>query len=85
MFQRFNFVMEFEQKPILPPPLIILCHITSVLKFFYRSFMSCLCEEDLLLESSADEDLHAHVIMGNDHSLKSFLTSTEQTMVRKSS
>ncbi|KAL1129661.1 hypothetical protein AAG570_012606 [Ranatra chinensis] len=36
MFQRFTVVMEYEQKPVLPPPLIILCHIYLLLKFLRR-------------------------------------------------
>lgn len=33
MFQRFTVVMEYEQKPVLPPPLIFLCHIALLLKY----------------------------------------------------
>ncbi|XP_060536582.1 transient receptor potential cation channel trpm isoform X2 [Cylas formicarius] len=36
MFQRFTVVMEYEQKPILPPPLIIFCHIFLLLKYIRR-------------------------------------------------
>ncbi|KAG8229411.1 hypothetical protein J437_LFUL000932 [Ladona fulva] len=36
MFQRFTVVMEYEQKPVLPPPLILFCHIYLLLKFFRR-------------------------------------------------
>nr|XP_012234779.1 PREDICTED: transient receptor potential cation channel trpm [Linepithema humile] len=36
MFQRFTVVMEYEQKPVLPPPLITICHIYLVLKYFLR-------------------------------------------------
>lgn len=36
MFQRFTVVMEYEQKPVLPPPLIALCHIYLMLKFLRR-------------------------------------------------
>ncbi|XP_044737220.1 transient receptor potential cation channel trpm isoform X2 [Chrysoperla carnea] len=36
MFQRFTVVMEYEQKPVLPPPLIILCHIFLILKYLKR-------------------------------------------------
>uniref|UniRef100_A0A1B6CRP1 Ion transport domain-containing protein n=2 Tax=Clastoptera arizonana TaxID=38151 RepID=A0A1B6CRP1_9HEMI len=36
MFQRFTVVMEYEQKPVLPPPLILLCHIYLILKFLRR-------------------------------------------------
>lgn len=33
MFQRFTVVMEYQQKPVLPPPLIAFCHFYSLLKF----------------------------------------------------
>ncbi|KAG0710418.1 Transient receptor potential cation channel trpm [Chionoecetes opilio] len=36
MFQRFQVVMEFEGKPVFPPPLIILSHIYRVIKYFFR-------------------------------------------------
>lgn len=36
MFQRFTVVMEYEQKPVLPPPFIVLCHIYLMLKFLRR-------------------------------------------------
>lgn len=36
MFQRFTVVMEYEQKPVLPPPLIVLCHVYLLFKFLRR-------------------------------------------------
>lgn len=36
MFQRFTVVMEYQQKPVLPPPLIAFCHFYSFLKFLVR-------------------------------------------------
>ncbi|KAK7065329.1 Transient receptor putative cation channel subfamily M member 7 [Halocaridina rubra] len=36
MFQRFQVVMEFESKPVFPPPLIIFSHIHRVIKYVYR-------------------------------------------------
>ncbi|XP_012280563.1 transient receptor potential cation channel trpm isoform X2 [Orussus abietinus] len=36
MFQRFTVVMEYEQKPVLPPPLIIVCHLYLVVKYLLR-------------------------------------------------
>lgn len=36
MFQRFTVVMEYEQKPILPPPFIIFSHIFLLIKYFKR-------------------------------------------------
>lgn len=36
MFQRFTVVMEYEQKPILPPPFIIICHIFLLFKYCRR-------------------------------------------------
>ncbi|CAG0898776.1 unnamed protein product, partial [Cyprideis torosa] len=36
MFQRFTVVMEYEQKPILPPPLMVLNHIYLLLRMLRR-------------------------------------------------
>ncbi len=36
MFQRFTVVMEYEQKPTLPPPIIIFQHVFFVLKYLKR-------------------------------------------------
>lgn len=36
MFQRFTVVMAYEQKPVLPPPLIILSHAYLLLKWLKR-------------------------------------------------
>ncbi|CAL8106790.1 unnamed protein product [Orchesella dallaii] len=83
MFHRFNFVMEFEQKPILPPPLICLCHFKMVMTYVFKRFFSCLCEEELLESHLEDED-RPHIIMGmgnNDHRLKTFLSKAEQSIV----
>ncbi|CAG5035994.1 unnamed protein product [Parnassius apollo] len=37
MFQRFTVVMEYEQKPVLPPPLIIFCHMYATCKWVTRN------------------------------------------------
>ncbi|XP_058178752.1 transient receptor potential cation channel trpm [Anopheles ziemanni] len=36
MFQRFTVVMEYQQKPVLPPPLIALSHCYSLLRYAIR-------------------------------------------------
>ncbi|KAJ8678740.1 hypothetical protein QAD02_014527, partial [Eretmocerus hayati] len=36
MFQRFTVVMEYEQKPVLPPPFIIVSHLYLVLRYLFR-------------------------------------------------
>lgn len=36
MFQRFTVVMEYQQKPVLPPPLIAFCHFYSLIKYCFR-------------------------------------------------
>ncbi|KAL7047046.1 hypothetical protein ACKWTF_002774 [Chironomus riparius] len=36
MFQRFTVVMEYQQKPVLPPPLICICHFYCLLKYCFR-------------------------------------------------
>lgn len=36
MFQRFTVVMEYEQKPVLPPPFIIFCHVYLLIRYIWR-------------------------------------------------
>uniref|UniRef100_A0AAG5D5K6 Transient receptor potential cation channel trpm n=1 Tax=Anopheles atroparvus TaxID=41427 RepID=A0AAG5D5K6_ANOAO len=36
MFQRFTVVMEYQQKPVLPPPLIAISHFYSLLRYAFR-------------------------------------------------
>lgn len=36
MFQRFTVVMEYEQKPLLPPPFILFSHIFLLIKYIRR-------------------------------------------------
>ena len=35
-FQRYSLVLEFESKPILPPPLILVCHLYLMIKYIIR-------------------------------------------------
>ena len=35
-FLRYNLVLEYESKPILPPPLIFICHIYLLIKSCVR-------------------------------------------------
>jgi len=35
-FQRYSLVLEFESKPMLPPPFIILSHLYLFVKFLCR-------------------------------------------------
>ncbi|CAG7667416.1 unnamed protein product, partial [Allacma fusca] len=79
MFQRFTFVMEFEQKPLLPPPLIVISHFYSIVKYLIEKFVMCLCDQELNAKGVEYEE-GPRVIMGNDHNLKTFLTSAEACM-----
>lgn len=36
MFQRFTVVMEYQQKPVLPPPFIAFCHFYNSIKYLIR-------------------------------------------------
>lgn len=40
-FQRFGIVMEYEEKPILPVPFIIVSHAHLAGKHFYRKIKVC--------------------------------------------
>ncbi|XP_072551935.1 transient receptor potential cation channel subfamily M member 7 [Salminus brasiliensis] len=35
-YQRYHFIMAYHDKPVLPPPLIIFCHIASLLSFLCK-------------------------------------------------
>ena len=35
-FQRYILVIEYEARPILPPPLVILCHVYLLCKYIRR-------------------------------------------------
>ncbi len=35
-FLRYNLVIEYESKPILPPPVIIICHVYLLVKSCVR-------------------------------------------------
>ena len=39
-FQRYSVVMEYEEKPTLPPPLIIFSHFWRLVRFLYRRLYS---------------------------------------------
>lgn len=73
MFQRFTVVMEYQQKPVLPPPLIAFSHFYSLLKFFIRKakgivqLISFLSLMNLLQLLTAGQDLP------RDNGLKLFL------------
>ena len=41
-FNRFGVVMEYEQKPILPPPLIVFSHLYLLIKWCRRRFKGLL-------------------------------------------
>lgn len=43
MFQRFTVVMEYQQKPVLPPPLIAFSHFYSLLKYCLRKAKGTEC------------------------------------------
>lgn len=36
MFQRFTVVMEYQQKPVLPPPFIAFSHCYTLLRYLIR-------------------------------------------------
>ncbi|XP_076339242.1 transient receptor potential cation channel trpm-like isoform X2 [Tachypleus tridentatus] len=55
-YQRFRVVMEYEQKPVLPPPLIFTSHILLLLKFCFRRWRGLRENFDHGLKLFLDED-----------------------------
>lgn len=63
MFQRFTVVMEYEQKPVLPPPFILLSHLYMLAQFVLRKLRGQRSETydnglKLFLENDDLERLH---------------------------
>lgn len=63
MFQRFTVVMEYEQKPVLPPPFILFSHIYILVKYVLRKLRGQRSETydnglKLFLENDDLERLH---------------------------
>ncbi|KAJ1521079.1 hypothetical protein ONE63_002785 [Megalurothrips usitatus] len=63
MFQRFTVVMEYEQKPVLPPPFIIISHLYLLVKYVLRKVRGQRSETydnglKLFLETDDLERLH---------------------------
>lgn len=56
MFQRFTVVMEYEQKPGIPPPLIIFCHIFLLVKYLSRKMKGIEETYDNALKLFLDKD-----------------------------
>lgn len=56
MFQRFTVVMEYEEKPVFPPPLIVLCHAFLLLKYCQRKVRGVQDVYDNALKLFLDHD-----------------------------
>lgn len=56
MFQRFTVVMEYEQKPGIPPPLIIISHIFLLVKYLRRKLKGIEETYDNALKLFLDND-----------------------------
>ena len=61
-FQRYNLVMEFERKPVTPPPFIVIYHVYILIKFCQRKITNQNLIMDtslkLFLDPDAVEKLH---------------------------
>ncbi|XP_055921137.1 transient receptor potential cation channel trpm isoform X4 [Eupeodes corollae] len=56
MFQRFTVVMEYQQKPVLPPPFIAFCHFYSLLKYCIRKAKGLEVQRDNGLKLFLEKD-----------------------------
>lgn len=56
MFQRFRVVMEYEKKPVLPPPLSLLCHVLFFFKYCHRKVRGIQESYDNALKLFLDRD-----------------------------
>lgn len=89
MFQRFTVVMEYQQKPVLPPPFIAFCHLFSLIKYFIRKAKSLQEVRDnglkLFLEKDDLErlyDFEEECVEGYFHEQNEFLQQSTEERIK---
>ncbi|XP_055380249.1 transient receptor potential cation channel trpm isoform X3 [Condylostylus longicornis] len=89
MFQRFTVVMEYQQKPVLPPPLIAFCHFYSLLKYCIRKAKGLEVQRDnglkLFLEKDDLErlyDFEEECVEGFFHEQEIILNQSTEARIR---
>ncbi|XP_014671784.1 PREDICTED: transient receptor potential cation channel trpm-like [Priapulus caudatus] len=55
-FQRYSVILEYEQRPVLAPPLIILCHMYQLVKYCNRRYKGQKTAFDCSLKLFLDEE-----------------------------
>lgn len=89
MFQRFTVVMEYQQKPVLPPPFIAFCHLYSLIKYLIRKAKGLQQLRDnglkLFLEKEDKErlyDFEEECVEGFFHELNLEMQQSSQERIR---
>ncbi|XP_063703057.1 transient receptor potential cation channel trpm isoform X3 [Culicoides brevitarsis] len=89
MFQRFTVVMEYQQKPVLPPPFIAFCHLYSLVKYAIRKAKGLQQVRDnglkLFLEKEDMErlyDFEEECVEGFFHELNLEISQSTQERIR---
>ena len=54
-FQRYSLVIEYEGKPILPPPFIFLCHLYLIVRYMQ---WRCRDKEEVYFDNCLSEYAH---------------------------
>lgn len=89
MFQRFTVVMEYQQKPVLPPPLIAICHLYSLLRYCIRKSKNLkeVCDNGLKLFLEKDDleklyDFEEECVEGFFHEQNLILMQSTEERIR---
>jgi transient receptor potential cation channel subfamily M protein 3 len=77
MFQRFRVVMEHEKKPVLPPPLTVLCHLFLLFKYYYHKVRGIQEPSDDALKLFLNRDARVHLLDFEEECMDIYLKEQE--------
>jgi transient receptor potential cation channel subfamily M protein 3 len=77
MFHRFRGVMEYEKKPVLPPPLSLLCHVFFLFKYCYHKVRGIQESYDSALKIFLDRDALIHLNYFEEECMDSYFKEQE--------
>ncbi|XP_059152108.1 transient receptor potential cation channel subfamily M member-like 2 isoform X2 [Physella acuta] len=78
-FQRFNLVLEYTERPVLPPPMIILSHIYLVFQYCCRRSPDQQAESSEFRKVFKNKDFEKKLMQWEDIIADNFLSIREKT------
>ncbi|XP_023715703.1 transient receptor potential cation channel trpm isoform X3 [Cryptotermes secundus] len=82
MFRRFRVVMEYEKKPVLPPPLTVFCHVFLLFRHFHHKVHGTEASYDNDLKLFLDHDVQVCLGDFEEECLDSYLEEQETKLHR---